>query len=237
MRSSWSWSRARTSSRGSRAGRSRSTRRCRSRGRSPTRSKPRTSAGIIHRDLKPANIKVRADGTVKVLDFGLAKALEPRHERAGGRHARRRRSRARGDAARHDLGTAAYMAPEQARGKPVDRRADIWAFGVVLFEMLTGRRAFEGETSGRARGRAEGGARLDGAAGRHAARVRRLLRRCLREGSAEAPTAPSATHGIELDDHARFVATHVEHGRHEGAVDDGLAIVASLVRGLPSPRP
>ncbi len=109
--------------------------------------------GIIHRDLKPANIKVRSDGTVKVLDFGLAKALDAR-EGGSGRP---------GGPGRHDLsasptlttpamtqsgmilGTAAYMAPEQAKGRTVDRRADVWAFGVVLFEMLTGTRAFEGE--------------------------------------------------------------------------------------------
>ena len=102
--------------------------------------------GIVHRDLKPANIKVRRDGTVKVLDFGLAKALA-----------------AEGTGATADvlnsptitspamtqmgmiLGTAAYMAPEQARGKPADKRSDIWAFGCVFYEMLTGRRAFEGE--------------------------------------------------------------------------------------------
>jgi len=100
--------------------------------------------GIVHRDLKPANIKVTADDSVKVLDFGLAKALE-------------------GDAASIDiansptitrmatqagvlLGTAAYMSPEQAKAKPVDRRADIWAFGCVLYEMLTGKMAFSGET-------------------------------------------------------------------------------------------
>ncbi len=100
--------------------------------------------GIIHRDLKPANVKVAADDTVKVLDFGLAKALE-------------------GDPASIDistsptisrmatqqgvlLGTAAYMSPEQAKAKPVDRRADIWAFGCVLYEMLTGKQAFTGET-------------------------------------------------------------------------------------------
>ncbi|MDE3137292.1 MAG: protein kinase [Acidobacteriota bacterium] len=102
--------------------------------------------GIVHRDLKPANIKITPDGVVKLLDFGLAKALE-------------------GDAATSDpstsptlshlatqagmiLGTAAYMAPEQAKGKGVDRRADIWAFGCVLYEMLTGKPTFSGETVG-----------------------------------------------------------------------------------------
>lgn len=103
--------------------------------------------GIIHRDLKPANIKLRPDGTVKVLDFGLAKAIDqgsgigdpgsaansptitsPAMTRAG-----------------IILGTAAFMSPEQAKGRIVDKRADIWAFGVVLYEMVTGRRAFEGE--------------------------------------------------------------------------------------------
>src|SRR5271167_2864918 len=100
--------------------------------------------GIVHRDLKPANVKVTNDDAVKVLDFGLAKALE-------------------GDASSIDiatsptisrmatlagvlLGTAAYMSPEQAKAKPVDRRADIWAFGCVLYEMLTGKMAFSGET-------------------------------------------------------------------------------------------
>ena len=109
--------------------------------------------GIIHRDLKPANIKVRADGTVKVLDFGLAKAMDQGSgigdQGPGGA----------GGAANSPtftspamtmrgmiLGTAAYMAPEQARGAVVDKRADIWAFGVVVYEMLTGQRLFDGET-------------------------------------------------------------------------------------------
>jgi serine/threonine-protein kinase len=101
--------------------------------------------GIIHRDLKPANIKVRADGTVKVLDFGLAKALAPDGTGStSGANALTLTSPAMTQMGMI-LGTAAYMSPEQARGKPVDRRADIWAFGVVLYEMLTGRRPFDGE--------------------------------------------------------------------------------------------
>src|SRR3982074_290783 len=103
--------------------------------------------GIIHRDLKPANIKVRSDGTVKVLDFGLAKAMEP----AAGSSPSMSTSPtittpAMMTGAGMILGTAAYMSPEQARGKPTDKRADIWAFGVVVFEMLTGHRLFTGET-------------------------------------------------------------------------------------------
>jgi Tol biopolymer transport system component len=101
--------------------------------------------GIIHRDLKPANIKVRTDGMVKVLDFGLAKAIDP----AGALSASASMSPAvTAPAMTHVgmiLGTAAYMAPEQARGREVDRRADIWSFGVVLYEMLSGRRAFAGD--------------------------------------------------------------------------------------------
>jgi len=101
--------------------------------------------GIIHRDLKPANIKVRPDGTVKVLDFGLAKALTPDASGASAEAMNSPTLTNRATQLGVILGTAAYMSPEQAKGKPVDRRADIWAFGVVLYEMLTGRRAFEGE--------------------------------------------------------------------------------------------
>jgi eukaryotic-like serine/threonine-protein kinase len=101
--------------------------------------------GIVHRDLKPANIKVRGDGTVKVLDFGLAKAIDPAVSSATSDTMNSPTLTARGTQMGMILGTAAYMAPEQARGRATDKRADIWAFGCVLYEMVTGRRAFAGE--------------------------------------------------------------------------------------------
>ncbi len=101
-------------------------------------------AGIVHRDLKPANIKLRPDGTVKVLDFGLAKAWET--DGGDSSLSLSPTITANTTAAGVILGTAAYMAPEQAAGTAADRRADIWAFGVVLWEMLTGQKLFNGET-------------------------------------------------------------------------------------------
>src|ERR1039458_7532624 len=101
--------------------------------------------GIIHRDLKPANIKVTHDGKVKVLDFGLAKALQG--DAAPGNISNSPTMSLEATKAGIILGTAAYMSPEQARGKAVDRRADIWAFGVVFFEMLSGRPMYVGETA------------------------------------------------------------------------------------------
>src|SRR6266540_3922532 len=101
--------------------------------------------GIIHRDLKPANIKVRPDGTLKMLDFGLAKAMEPTGAMSPNVSQSPTITTPAMTQAGMILGTAAYMSPEQARGKIVDKRADIWAFGAVLYEMLTGKRAFEDE--------------------------------------------------------------------------------------------
>src|SRR6266446_7055822 len=98
--------------------------------------------GIVHRDLKPANIMITPAGTVKVLDFGLAKAVEP--EPTGSPETSPTLTM-RATQMGMILGTAAYMSPEQARGKTVDKRADIWAFGVVLYELLTGERPFKGE--------------------------------------------------------------------------------------------
>ena len=104
--------------------------------------------GIVHRDLKPANIKVTKDGVVKILDFGLAKAYQDDREASAQSSLSHSPTMSRHmTEAGMILGTAAYMSPEQARGKAIDKRADIWAFGVVLYEMLSGRRLFTGETA------------------------------------------------------------------------------------------
>src|SRR5262249_62171641 len=100
--------------------------------------------GIIHRDLKPANIKVTSEGRVKVLDFGLAKAiLGPEVDREFSEWTT---TVTAATMAGHIVGTPGFMSPEQARGKGVDQRTDIWAFGCLLYELLTGKRAFEGES-------------------------------------------------------------------------------------------
>jgi eukaryotic-like serine/threonine-protein kinase len=136
--------------------------------------------GIVHRDLKPSNIKLRADGAVKVLDFGLAKAFDTASHVSDVSQSPTLTSPAFTGVG-VILGTAAYMAPEQARGKPVDKRSDIWAFGVVLYEMLTGARPFKGETVTDVLAAViERPPDLD----RVPARVRPLLRRCLEKDPA-----------------------------------------------------
>jgi Tol biopolymer transport system component len=137
--------------------------------------------GIVHRDLKPANVKVRADGTVKVLDFGLAKAFDPAAIASDRSQSLTLTSPA---ATRLGviLGTAAYMSPEQARGKVVDKRTDVWAFGCVLYEMLVGKRPFDGddvsETMARVIEREPDWNALATAAPRP---IARLVRRCLQK--------------------------------------------------------
>src|SRR3989454_1486937 len=134
--------------------------------------------GIVHRDLKPANIKLTPDERIKVLDFGLAKAFQEERQPALSNSPTLVGASVPGVI----LGTAAYMSPEQAKGKEADRSSDIWAFGCVLYEMLTGHAAFEGETMGEILGgvfKAEPDWRRPPA--ETPAAIRRLLRRCLQK--------------------------------------------------------
>ncbi|HXG89162.1 MAG TPA: protein kinase [Vicinamibacterales bacterium] len=192
--------------------------------------------GIIHRDLKPGNIKVRGDGTVKVLDFGLAKAMDS----TGTSSANAMNSPTlslHATQAGIILGTAAYMSPEQARGSPVDRRADLWAFGVVLYEMLAGTRPFEGSTISDTLAavlRAEPDwTKLPADT---PAAIRRLLRRCL-EKDRKRRLPDAADMRLEIDD-ARTspaegttpIATSQGTGRRALAIS--VAITAVVVAGV-----
>jgi serine/threonine protein kinase len=197
--------------------------------------------GIVHRDLKPANVKVTADGKVKVLDFGLAKALSVGPEGSSDSFDPSRSptmTAAMGTQAGLILGTAAYMAPEQARGKKVDRRADIWAFGVILFEMLTGERLYSGETVtdiiAAVVTREPDWSKLPGDT---PVALRRLLKRCLQkdprkrlrdigdaalelteepEVEIAAPSVPATTAGARRGRRSRSRI----HRRHDDLVDD-----------------
>ena len=158
--------------------------------------------GIIHRDLKPANVKVRADGTVKVLDFGLAKLDERSASLSGERGDLTHSPTLTFNATQAGiiLGTAAYMSPEQAAGKPVDKRSDLWAFGVVLMEMLTGRPVFTGETVSHVLAAVLRAEPDWSALPAHTpAPIRRLLRRCLDKDRKRRLDSAAAAR-LEIDD-------------------------------------
>ena len=195
--------------------------------------------GIVHRDLKPANIKVRPDGAVKVLDFGLAKAFAGNAVASGGLSNSPTFTSlplSPGAGPRTEvgmiMGTAAYMAPEQARGKPVDRRADVWSFGLVVYEMLTGKAAFAGETAtdtiSAIVSRDPDWALLPASTPLH---VRRLLRRCLdkdpRKRLQAIGEARIALNGASDD----AVNATAPTGRSRAASALPVAIVASLTAG------
>jgi serine/threonine protein kinase/Tol biopolymer transport system component len=205
--------------------------------------------GIIHRDLKPANVKVQPDGTVKVLDFGLAKALEPvAGSRVDADNSPTLTNRA--TLMGVILGTAAYMAPEQAKGKVVDKRADTWSFGVVLYEMLTGRRLFSGadvtDTIAEVLKTDPDWSALPAST---PPSIRRLLRRCL-ERDREKRLHDIADARLEIDEAASGTASPAEPavrssiGRERwlwalvtGALIVALAIVAASRDAIEAPQP
>jgi eukaryotic-like serine/threonine-protein kinase len=215
--------------------------------------------GIIHRDLKPANIKLRSDGMVKVLDFGLAKALEgpaeAGHDDSGDRGVRLQPDRTASPTITSPamtrlgviMGTAAYMSPEQARGRSVDRGADIWAWGCVLFEMLTGRRAFDGaDTTEVIAAVVRGEPDWTRLPHDTPADVRRVLRRCL-EKDPRRRLADIRDARFTLEDLGREPATTVGSDRHSNR--ERLLWAAALLvciagstalfwrAGAPSPSP
>jgi Tol biopolymer transport system component len=188
--------------------------------------------GIIHRDLKPANIKIRHDGTVKVLDFGLAKAMDTTSGPTVSASISPTLS-VHATQAGIILGTAAYMSPEQARGRPVDKRADIWAFGVVLYEMVTGRKPFGGDDVGEV---------LAGVIKEQPPwddvppRVRRLLQRCLEKDSKKRLRDISGV-ALLLEEPAATAPRHLHSSRLAWIATVAVAVLAALAVWAPWRRP
>ena len=183
---------------------------------------------IIHRDLKPANIKITPEGVVKILDFGLAKAMDP-NPPSGGNAANSPTLTIGATAVGTILGTAGYMAPEQAKGKTADKRSDIWSFGVILFELLTGKKMFPGETAVEILG---GVLNKDPDIPAAPARVHKLLRWCLEKDRKKRLASISDARGL-LDEDAPVAAlqTAAKRGWLWPAVA-AIAVVGALALGV-----